>query len=124
MSLQNIHIAMGSLAYAIAKADGIIQDQEKQTLKKLAQQEFELSESDNELIANVFVKMEKDNISLEDAYNYALDTLEANRYDYDFTDSLKSKCISFMEKVSESFDGVSGEERSVIDRFKTDMSKF
>lgn len=124
MALQNIHIAMGSLAYAIAKADGVIQEEEKQTIKKLAQNEFELSDADNEWIASMFNKLEKGNISLDEAYNYAIDTLNANRYDFDFTDSVKSKCISFMEKVSESFDGISGEERQIIDRFKQDMSKF
>ena len=124
MAIQNIHIAMGSLAYAIAKADGVIQDEEKVTIKKLAQKEFELSDADNEWISNMFNKLEKDNTSLDDAYNFAIDTLDANRYDFDFTDSIKSKCISFMEKVSESFDGISGEERQIIDRFKTDMNKF
>ncbi len=124
MALQNIHIAMGSLAYAIAKADGVIQDEEKLTIRKLAQKEFELSDADNEWISNMFDKLEKDNISLDESYNYAIDTLEANRYDFDFTDSVKKKCLSFMEKVSESFDGISGEERVIIDRFKIDMNKF
>jgi uncharacterized tellurite resistance protein B-like protein len=124
MALQNIHIAMGSLAYAIAKADGVIQEEEKSMIKKLAQNEFELSEADNEWISNMFNKLEKDNISLDEAYSYAIDTLNANRFDYDFTDAIKAKCISFMEKVSESFDGISGEEQQVIDRFKVDMTKF
>ena len=124
MALQNIHIAMGSLAYAIAKADGVIQEEEKQTIKKLAQNEFELSEADNEWISTMFNKLEKENISLDEAYSYAIDTLNANRFDYDFTDTIKAKCISFMEKVSESFDGISGEEQQVIDRFKEDMAKF
>ncbi|HVD98818.1 MAG TPA: TerB family tellurite resistance protein [Cytophagaceae bacterium] len=124
MALQNIHIAMGSLAYAIAKADGIIQEEEKKMIQQLAQKEFELSDTDNEWISSMFNKLEKENISLDEAYNYAIDTLDANRYDFDFTDSVKSKCISFMEKVSESFDGISGEERQIIDRFKQDMNKF
>lgn len=124
MALQNIHIAMGSLAYAIAKADGVIQNEEKVMIKKLAQQEFELSDADNEWISNMFNQLEKDGISLEEAYSYAIDTLESNRFDMDFTDSIKKKCISFMEKVSESFDGISGEEQVVIERFKVDMGRF
>lgn len=124
MALQNIHIAMGSLAYAIAKADGVIQEEEKVVIKNLAQKEFELSDTDSEWISNMFNQLEKDNIGLDDAYNYAIDTLQANRYDYDFTDAVKLKCIKFMEKVSESFDGISGEEREIIERFKEDMVKF
>ncbi|HSZ24695.1 MAG TPA: TerB family tellurite resistance protein [Cytophagaceae bacterium] len=124
MALQNIHVALGSLAYAIAKADGVIQAEEKAVIRDLAQKEFELSDSDNEWISSMFNKLEKDNISLEDAYNYAIDTLKANQYDFDFTDTVKSKCLRFMEKVSESFDGISGDERAIIDRFKEDMNKF
>lgn len=123
MALRNIHSAMGSLAYAIAKADGVIQDEEKKIIQKLAQQEFELSEADNEWIAKMFSQLETDNISLEDAYRFALDTLEANRGEYDFTEGLKQKCVSFMEKVSLAFEGISNEEQVVIERFKKDMIK-
>jgi uncharacterized tellurite resistance protein B-like protein len=115
---------MGSLAYAIAKADGIIQEEEKKVIKKLAQQEFELSDADNEWITKMFSQLEKDNISLEDSYAYAMDTLEANRHDYDFTDSVKQKCLNFMEKISLSFDGISREEQDILERFKKDLQKF
>ena len=124
MSIQNIHVAMGSLAYSIAKADGVIQEEEKKILHSIAQEEFELSDSDHEWITKMFDKLEKDNTSLEDAYTYAMDTLlESNRNDYDFTDSIKNKCINFMEKVSYAFDGISSEEKAILDRFKEDVKK-
>lgn len=124
MSKQNIHIAMGSLAYAIAKADGTVQGEEKKVLQQLAQQEFELSDADNEHIASMFVRMEKDNIGLEDAYSYALDVLEANRHEYDFDEAMKRKCLNFMIKVSEAFDGIAMEEIKIIERFKEDLKRF
>ncbi|MCS6822719.1 MAG: TerB family tellurite resistance protein [Cytophagaceae bacterium] len=125
MSLQNIHTAMGSLAYAVAKADGKVQDEERAILIKLAQEEFDLhSDADYEWIANMFKRLEENKISLEEAYNFAIDTLEANRHDYDFTESMKKKCITFMERVSEAFGGISLEEQSVIEKFKKDLTKF
>ncbi|MFN3402491.1 MAG: TerB family tellurite resistance protein [Cytophagaceae bacterium] len=124
MSKRNIHIAMGSLAYAIAKADGEIQEAEKQTIRSLAAKEFQLEDTDTEWIEQMFNQLQQQNISLEDAYNYALDTLEANRFDFDFTESMKKKCLTFMERVAEAFDDTSHEERSVISRFKKDMKKF
>jgi uncharacterized tellurite resistance protein B-like protein len=124
MSRQNIYIAMGSLAYAITKADGKIQEQEKITIKQLAQKEFELNDQDNEWIENMFSKLEKDGISLDDAYNYALDVLEANRYEFDFDQEMKQKCLKFMEKIAESFDGVSVNEQLVIKKFKKDITRF
>jgi uncharacterized tellurite resistance protein B-like protein len=124
MSKQNIHIAMGSLAYAIAKADGQIQDEEKKLIRKLAQQEFDLENTDSEWIENMFVKLEKDNISLEDAYNYAIDTLESNRFEFDFDLVMKNKCIKFMQKIAEAFQDAALNEQKIIDRFKTDIIKY
>ncbi|MDF2457138.1 MAG: hypothetical protein K0R51_3131, partial [Cytophagaceae bacterium] len=37
MAKENIHRAMGSLAYSIAMADGEVQNEEKDTILKLAQ---------------------------------------------------------------------------------------
>lgn len=124
MSKRNIHIAMGSLAYAIAKADGEVQEEEKRTIRALAQKEFEVDDSDTEWIGQIFTQMEKTGISLEDAYNYAIDTLESNRFEFDFTESMKKKCLRFMERVAEAFEDTSLAERSVISRFKKDMTNF
>jgi uncharacterized tellurite resistance protein B-like protein len=124
MAKENIHIAMGSLAYAIAMADGEVQVEEKEQIRKLAQKEFELTDSAHEWISKMFDKMEKDKVSVDDAYNYAIDTLESNRYDYDFDESVKKQCISFMQKVAEAFDETSNDERSVLNRFMEDIQRF
>ncbi len=124
MSQQNIHIAMGSLGYAIAKADGDIQENEKNIITELAQKEFELGDDDIEWIRTMFLKLEKDHISLEDAYNYAIDTLEANRYEFDFDDGVKRKCLRFIERVAESFGGITYKESSIIDKLKIDLDRF
>jgi uncharacterized tellurite resistance protein B-like protein len=124
MSRQNIYIAMGSLAYAITKADGKIQEQEKNIIKQLAQKEFELNDQDNEWIEHMFIKLEKEGISLDDAYNYALDVLEANRFEFDFDQEMKQKCVKFMEKIAESVDGVSVNEQLFLKKFKKDITRF
>lgn len=124
MAKENIHRAMGSLAYAIAIADGTIQADEKKVIINLAMKEFQLSDSDNEWINNMFNHLEKQNIGLEDAYNYAIDTLEANRYDFDFDDGMKKKCVVFMQKVADAFGDTDRSELSVIQRFQDDMARF
>ncbi|MCU0416783.1 MAG: TerB family tellurite resistance protein [Cytophagaceae bacterium] len=124
MAKENIHRAMGSLAYAIAIADGTIQPDEKKTIINLALKEFKMSDTDNEWINNMFNHLEKQKIGLEDAYNYALDTLEANRYDFDFDAGMKEKCIVFMRKVADAFGDVDRQEQSLIERFQEDMAKF
>ena len=124
MSKQNIHIAMGSLAYAIAKADGVIQQEEITTIKKLALEEFEVEDVDSEWIEKMFKKLERDNITIEDAYNYAIDTLEANRYDYDFDLVMKNKCIKFMSRIADAFADTSIAEQAIIEKFNQDVRRF
>ncbi len=124
MSKQNIHIAMGSLAYAIAKADGVIQLEEIATIKKLALEEFEVEDVDSEWIEKMFKKLERDNITIEDAYNYAIDTLEANRYDFDFDLVMKNKCIKFMSRIADAFADTSLAEQAIIEKFNQDVRRF
>ena len=124
MAKENIHRAMGSLAYAIAVADGSIQDSEKQVILKLATKEFQLSDSDSEWIHTMFNQLESQHIGLEDAYEYAMDTLEANRHDYDFDDATKERCLSFMKKIADAFGETDYKELSVIERFSADISRF
>jgi tellurite resistance protein len=124
MSKKNIFKAMGSLAYAIAVADGEIQPEEKSTIKKLVLNEFDLTDIDNAWITNMFNELENRKITLEDAYQYALDTLESNRYAFDFDEEMKRKCIRFIEKTADSFDGIDNNERQVIKRLKMDLTKF
>ncbi|MBC7450648.1 MAG: TerB family tellurite resistance protein [Cytophagales bacterium] len=124
MAKENIHRAMGSLAYAIAVADSIIQPSEKEIILKLATKEFQLSDSDSEWINNMFKELESKGINLSDAYDYALDTLEANRHDYDFDDAMKQKCLSFMKKIGDAFGETDLQEQSVIERFTEDIARF
>ncbi|MDB5272618.1 MAG: hypothetical protein JWO58_985 [Chitinophagaceae bacterium] len=124
MAKENIHRAMGSLAYSIAMADGEVQSQEKDIILKLAQKEFELSDTDNEWIKKMFEQLAQNKTSLEDAYNYAIDVLEANRHDYDFDDEMKKKCVNFMKRIADAFSEISSSEDSIIHRFEEDMSRF
>jgi uncharacterized tellurite resistance protein B-like protein len=124
MAKENIHRAMGSLAYAIAVADGNIQADEKETIRNLAKKEFQLSDSDSEWINNMFMELESKGINVTEAYDYAMDTLEANRYDYDFDDSVKARCISFMKKIADAFGENNYQEQSIIERFTEEVARF
>jgi uncharacterized tellurite resistance protein B-like protein len=124
MAKENIHRAMGSLAYAIAVADGTIQPKEKEVILALARKELQLSDSDSEWINAMFVQLENQGIGLNDAYQYAMDILEANRHDYDFDANTKSRCVSFMRKIADAFGETDYKEMSIIDRFESDITRF
>jgi uncharacterized tellurite resistance protein B-like protein len=124
MAKENIFKAMGSLAYAVAVADGTIQEEEKKIIKKLALEEFELGEIDNAWITNMFTHLEERKISMEEAYQFALDSLEANRFSYDFDEAMKKKCLKFIERTAEAFQGVDYNERAVLNRLKKDLARY
>jgi uncharacterized tellurite resistance protein B-like protein len=124
MAKENIHRAMGSLAYAIAVADGFIQEKEKEVILNLATKEFQLSNTDSEWINAIFTELEEQKVGLNEAYTFAIDTLEANRHDYDFDDEMKNKCISFMKKIADAVGEIDYQETSVIDRFSVDITRF
>ena len=124
MAKENIHRAMGSLAYAIAVADGSIQSKEKEVILQLARKEFQLSDSDSEWINTMFTQLESQGIGLNEAYEFAIDTLEANRHDYDFDEAMKNRCLSFMKKIADAFGEIDYKETSVIDRFSADIVRF
>ena len=124
MSKQNIYSAMGNLAYAVAKADGIIQNEEKEVIRNTAQEILFTEEISNDFIDKMFETLEEKNISAADAYNYALDVLEANRNDYDFYTSTKNKCILFLESIADSFQGSSAQELEIINQLKKDLERY
>lgn len=124
MSKRSIFKAMGSLAYAIAVADGEIQPEEKKAIRKLALNEFDLSDIDNAWITNMFEELEDKDINLEEAYQYAMDTLESNRFAFDFDEEMKRKCIKFIERTADAFDGIDMNERQIISRLKKDLTDF
>jgi uncharacterized tellurite resistance protein B-like protein len=124
MSKENIHRAMGSLAYAVALADGEVQPEEIQIIRKLAFAEFSLSDSDNDWIQAMFAELQSKNIQLEEAYQYALDVLEYNRHDYDFDEGMKTRCRSFLKKIADAFGEISWQEQGLMERFESDLSHF
>lgn len=123
MAKENIHKAMGSLAYAIAVADGTIQEKEKEVILELATKEFQLSDTDSEWINAIFTQLQEKNVGLNEAYTFAIDTLEANRHDYDFDEAMKNRCITFMKKIADAVGEIDHNETSVIDRFSADITR-
>jgi hypothetical protein len=118
MSKENIYYALGSLAYAIAKADGEIQKEELNIIRKNAQEILFSEDISNDFVDEIFDQLESKDISVQDAYNYAIDLLESNKYEYDFYDSVKKKCILFLESIAGSFEREALKERNIIADFK------
>lgn len=121
MALENIHRAMGSLAYTIAMSDGEIQTAEKNILLKIANETFKFNDQNSENIKSMFDQLEKQEVSIQESYEYALDCLKASRFDDSFNNGVKHQCVDFMRKVAISFGEVDFKEQSIIDQFIKDI---
>lgn len=120
-SIQNLYYALGELAYAIAKADGAIQNEEKQILHHIVISELKKNNFDIENIEIIPRFMEQDDVPVETTYREALDLMRTNNI-Y-LSETLKEKFISFIQTVADAFPPVTIEEQSIIDRFKKDINE-
>ncbi|PBQ30508.1 hypothetical protein CNR22_01570 [Sphingobacteriaceae bacterium] len=116
---ENLHYAIGLMAYAIARADGAVQKEERQKFFDLVHAELKREHYDFDIASIIFQVMDKDQSSLEDTYHWAINQIKVNSH-Y-LSPSLKTTFIRVMEKVAKAYPPVTVEESSLLDRFKKDI---
>jgi len=117
--VQNLYFALGELAYAVAKADGQIQKEEKQLLHDIVTKEVNADNIDFDYSEIIFNIMGKDNADAETSYNWALQEMKLNSH-Y-FKPELRNKFWDVLLKVAEAFPPVTPHEQKFLDRFKKDL---
>ena len=117
--IENLHYAIGELAYAIAFSDGQVQKEEREKFQAIVTTglkdhfvEFDISDI-------IFQMLEKDKANSNTVYEWAIKEIKTNSH-Y-LSPSLKHKFISVMEKVAEAFPPVTNEELNLLQRFKKDI---
>lgn len=118
-SLENLHYAIGQLAYTVASADGYVQPQERQKFHDIVAAELRCKEYDFNVSDIIFRIMEKDNWDTETTYNWAMKEIKLNSH-Y-LSPALKKSFIAVMEKIAKAYSVVTDDERNIIERFKKDM---
>ncbi len=116
---ENLHYAIGVIAYAIATADGEIQKQEREKFHAIVTAELRCKDYDFNLSDIIFQIMEKDHTSTEEAYNSAIKEIRINSH-Y-LSPALKKTFVAVIEKVAKAFPPVVADEKSLIERFKKDV---
>jgi hypothetical protein len=118
---QNLYYALGELAYAIAKSDGAIQEEEKKILHEIVSSEINDENIDFDYSEIIFTIMSKDRTDAETSYAWAMSEIKNNRH-Y-FNDRYKDKFIQILTRVAEAFPPVTSQESTYIERFRKDVSK-
>lgn len=112
----DVYMGLGSLAYALAKADGSLQPEELATVRRLFANEFY-----GDLALRAFLLQEYHDESVENAYGFATRRLTASRHVLD--DDLKEHLLSVLRQVAEACPGDSGTERALLRKLKGDFRR-
>ncbi len=118
-SSENLHYAIGELAYAMARIDGIIQKEEREKFFDIISTELAAHHENYDVSKIVFEVMERDKISPDTTYAWAMKEIKLNSH-Y-LSPELKQSFIAILEKIAGSFPPVTPAEQSFLDRFKRDI---
>ncbi len=120
-SLENLHYAIGELAYAIARADGEVQREERNKFQEIINQELNEGEGHEKVSEIIFKLMDqRDYFDPKSTYELAMQTIKTNGH-Y-LSPELKAKFIRLLEKVAEAYPPVTSEENALLKRFRHDIS--
>ena|ERR1035437_1438278 len=117
---ENLHYAIGELAYAVACADGKVQKEEQNKFHDIVAAELRCKDYDFDISDIIFQIMKKDKIDSETTYKWAMDQIKLNSH-Y-LSPKLKETFIKVMEKVAKAYPPVTTKEQTIIDKFKKDIA--
>jgi len=117
--IQNLHYAIGQLAYAVAHADGTVQQQERKKFHDIVEAELRCKDYDFDLSDIIFKIMDKDKHDSTTVYNWAMHEIKTNSH-Y-LSPELKRTFIKVMEKVAKAYPPVTENEARIIEKFRKDI---
>ena len=120
-SKQNLYYALGIFCYAVAKADGTIQYEEKEELHKIVNEEIDHN-IDFQYVDIIFQLLQKDKPGFSDVHKWAMEALENGKYH--LTEELKEKFIQVIMRVADSFPPKTDEEHELINIFINEIRNF
>ena len=119
-SKQHLFYAIGILAYAVAKADDKIQNEELKALKEIVKSEID-HDIDFGYTEIIFQLLAKDGNSIDTVYDWAMNSIELGKHH--LTMDLTYQFCTILKKVAEAFPPSTEEEREKKKRFDSDIEK-
>jgi uncharacterized tellurite resistance protein B-like protein len=119
---ENLHFAIGQLAYATACADGNIQKEERKKFRDIVVAGLSSKDYDFDISDIIFHILEKEipHTNTETAYKWAMKEIRVNsRY---LSPTLKETFINVMEMVAKAYPPVTNAESNLLERFKKDIA--
>lgn len=119
-SLENLHFAIGELAYAIACADGAIQKSERQKFHDIVVKELNKEHHNFDISSIIFQVMEKGHSNPNDAYDSAMKQMRLNSH-Y-LSPVLKENFLHVLEEIAMAYPPVTASEKNILDKFKLEFA--
>lgn len=116
---ENLHYAIGELAYAIARADGEVQKEERKKFQDIVAAEMRSNDYGFDVSDIIFKIMDRDKTSAKEAYDSAMKQVRTNSH-Y-LSPELKETFVKVIEKVAKSYAPVTIDEMQLIEKFKKDI---
>ena len=117
--IENLHYAIGELAYAIAFSDGKVQKEEREKFQTIVTTGLNNKHVNFDISDIVFQILEKDKVSSNTVYDWAIKEIKTNSH-Y-LSPELKRTFITTMENVAEAFPPITRDEINLLQRFKKEI---
>lgn len=118
-SQQRLFYALGEMAYAIACADGKLQEPERKVFEKILKNHLDWHVGDFDYAGVIFKILQKDKNDIPTVYKWAMKEMEMNKHH--LTIQMINSFIDILKEVAAAFPPVTPEEKQWIDRFVTDI---
>ncbi|MCU0359230.1 MAG: hypothetical protein MUF75_00705 [Bacteroidia bacterium] len=117
--IENLHYALGELAYAFAKVDGKVNPEERKKFEQIITAGFKQNNYNYDVSDIIFKILEKDKRDVETVYTWAIHELQVNSH-Y-LSPELKECALKIMKSITEAFPPVTIEENELYQRFVKDI---
>jgi uncharacterized tellurite resistance protein B-like protein len=116
MPQQDLFVGLGSLAYAVAKADGELHIEEEQVFKDLLQEQ-----TFGDIAVFAIGQKAKVNCLPEEAYQFAFRRFAANMKD--FSRRQKEQFFHILNQVAQARQGICAVESAMLKRIRVDLGR-
>lgn len=116
MKTPDLYMGLGSVVYALVKADGQLHSEESLSARRLL-----LEQPYGDLAMQSFQLSEHYGTSPDEAYQFAFRRFAANREAFDV--QLKRQFVDILQQIAEADNRVSGKEIDFIKRFRKDLRR-
>jgi uncharacterized tellurite resistance protein B-like protein len=117
-----LYYGLGLLAFAVAKADGKIDPEERRKLHEIVEKDSSCQHPDLDISEIIFHILKKyDSNDQSDLYDRAMNEFRTARAF--IQDDMRSDFPALLEKIARAFHPITPEENEIIQRFRKDLEQ-